>query len=101
MSAIQKEVQIGDCRLILGSSMNGGQLMRKLIHDHGFEWFILPLGFVAFIHFAVWAIASSVVWDVFWISAFTHRLLFAALCVFVWGSLIADVFKDDNKEPDL
>lgn len=74
-------------------------MVSKIIRDHGFEWFVLPLGFAFTIHFMIWTIVSFVAWDVFWISPFAHRLLFASLCIFVWVALISDACKDDKKEP--
>lgn len=63
-----------------------------------FIWFLFPLGFAAACHFSIWAIASFVMWDVFWISAFAHRLIFVALCFCAWGALIAGHEEKRKKE---
>lgn len=61
-----------------------------------FEWLALPMIIVVFLHTSIWLIVSFVAWDAWWMSFFTHRLLFTALCLFVWGALISDEPGDDK-----
>ena len=62
-----------------------------------FSWLVYPLVIVIALQLAIWAVVSFVLWDVFWMTPFAHRLMFVALCLWVWGSMIDDAKKDKKK----
>ena len=52
------------------------------------EWLVIPLTFVAFMHFLIWAAVSFVTLDVFYLSALGHRVLVLVLSIFAWATLL-------------